>query len=84
MIKVAISTPFAFSSCFLFKNRKNNPKLSKAPRLTNLNCNAWLAMSFIPNLENKIMYKNTPTQVQIRPEIKPIIRSFLFFKLPCV
>ena len=39
MISVAISTPFAISSFFLFKNRKNKPKLSNAPKLTILSTN---------------------------------------------
>ena len=86
MISVAISTPFAKSSFFLFKNRKNKPKLSKAPKLTilstNLNCMAFLKVSSMPYLEKNAMYSNTPIPVEITPKIKPRIMCFLLFKLP--
>lgn len=87
-IIVAIKTPFALVSLFVFINKKNAPKFKSAPILTNLvNTPCAKAISKESKIDVPVPKNNndkvSPKALAIKPIISPIINS-LFFKSPSV
>lgn len=83
---VAIRTPFARVSLFVFINRKKAPKFKRAPILTNLvNTPCAMAMSKELFIEFPVPKNNrdnvSPIALAINPIIIPMMTS-LFFKFP--
>ncbi len=87
-IMVAIRTPFAFDSLFVFINRKKAPRFKSAPILTNLVNTPWARAILKESLIDSPVPKNNrdnvnPIALAIRPIIIPMIMS-LCFKFPSI
>lgn len=87
-IMVAISTPLALDSLFVFIKRKKAPKFKSAPILTNFVNTPWARAMFKESLRDSPVPKNnsdnvSPITLAIKPIMIPIITS-LFFKIPSI
>lgn len=88
-ITVAIRTPLALESSFLFKNKKKAPRFKMAPILTNFVktpfeiaiCRESVMECPVPK---NIRATRRPRVLAIKPTIIPIIISLVFIEVPSV